>query len=237
MIDLQGPIELLDNKIAVGSKVTINDPGSPDHELVGQIINLRSGIASVKWLNDTMSNVNIKHIKIPEITELEDDGEYSEGGLKKFRDFMESISTENNRELVDSVKKGFKVCFEGVEGLDKFTEGYITAALWSSTDDKGEPFDSNYSINDFAPETLQKMRENSYKFQNDDLNHEALDKYTDVYSSDYAGHDFWLTQNGHGAGFWDRENLPDGIGKKLTEAAKKYPEMNLYVGDDGKIYA
>lgn len=36
----------------------------------------------------------------------------------------------------------------------------------------------------------------------------------------YAGHDFWLTRNGHGAGFWDR-GLGD-LGERLTEAAKAY---------------
>lgn len=55
----------------------------------------------------------------------------------------------------------------------------------------------------------------------------------DVY--DRAGHDFWLTRCGHGAGFWDR-GLGD-IGCKLTEAASVYGSVDLYIGDDGLIYA
>jgi hypothetical protein len=50
-----------------------------------------------------------------------------------------------------------------------------------------------------------------------------------------AGHDFWLTRNGHGAGFWDGD-LSEDVGNALTEAAKKFGECHLYVGDDGQIY-
>lgn len=51
----------------------------------------------------------------------------------------------------------------------------------------------------------------------------------------HAGHDFWLTRNGHGAGFWDR-GLGE-LGTRLTSASEPYGEANLYVGDDGKVYA
>ncbi len=47
------------------------------------------------------------------------------------------------------------------------------------------------------------------------------------------GHDFWLTRNGHGAGFWDR-----GLGERgarLTAACKPYGEVNLYLTDDRHI--
>ena len=49
-----------------------------------------------------------------------------------------------------------------------------------------------------------------------------------------AGHDFWLTRNGHGAGFWDR-----GLGERgdrLTNAAHVYGACDLYLGDDGFVY-
>jgi hypothetical protein len=46
-----------------------------------------------------------------------------------------------------------------------------------------------------------------------------------------AGHYFWLSRNGHGSGFFD-ENLD-----ALQDAAKAYSEFDLYVGDDGVIYA
>jgi hypothetical protein len=68
-----------------------------------------------------------------------------------------------------------------------------------------------------------------------------------------AGHDFWLTRNGHGAGFWDGDwdsPLPEGcplvddcdkpydsVGDYLTDMSRPYGEVNLCVGDDGKIYS
>ncbi len=49
-----------------------------------------------------------------------------------------------------------------------------------------------------------------------------------------AGHDFWLTRNGHGVGFLDR-NL-GAVGKRLYEASKAFGEAFIEVGDDGWIH-
>ena len=51
----------------------------------------------------------------------------------------------------------------------------------------------------------------------------------------YAGHDFWLTRNGHGCGYWDGD-WPKGIGVGLDKLAHKFGEFDLFVGDDGLIY-
>jgi hypothetical protein len=48
------------------------------------------------------------------------------------------------------------------------------------------------------------------------------------------GHDFWLTRNNHGAGFWDR-GLGE-IGEKLTEIAQSFKECHVEQGDDGFLY-
>jgi hypothetical protein len=53
-----------------------------------------------------------------------------------------------------------------------------------------------------------------------------------------AGHDFWLTRQGHGAGFWDR--APEVYGEHataLTDAAHAAGTVEAYVGDDGFIHA
>lgn len=111
--------------------------------------------------------------------------------------------------------------------MDKFTRQYMETALWSSTDDCDTPLDANYSITDIAEETQAKMIADCAKFQ--------LDNADDINDSSQAGHDFWLTRNGHGAGFWDGD-YPEEIGKRLTLASKAYGNFNLYVGDDGLIY-
>ena len=46
--------------------------------------------------------------------------------------------------------------------LDKFLQGYVECALWSSNDEStpqgGMPLDANYDSDDIAPETLATMR-------------------------------------------------------------------------------
>lgn len=117
--------------------------------------------------------------------------------------------------------------------MDAFTEAYIEAALWSSTDNAddqgGEPLDANYSPDDIAPETLASILEDCEAFQRDN----ADDIGGDL---ERAGHDFWLTRNHHGAGVWDGD-WDDAVGQRLTEASHVYGGVDLYVGDDGRIYA
>lgn len=117
-----------------------------------------------------------------------------------------------------------------IDTLDKFTRAYIEAALWAtneSTPSGVVPLDEIYDIEDIDAETLKDMVADCVRFQREnenDISHNLR----------LAGHDFWLTRNGHGSGFWDGDW--GEAGDRLTEASKKYGEVNLYVGDDGKIY-
>lgn len=115
---------------------------------------------------------------------------------------------------------------------DKFLDAYIECALWSSTDNAddsgGEPLDKNYGPEDLSDETLASFKRDCEAFQEanaDDL--ASLDP-------EQSGHDFWLTRNGHGAGFWDR-GLGE-LGERLSKASKVYGSVDLIVGDDGKIH-
>jgi len=118
--------------------------------------------------------------------------------------------------------------------LDAFTTAYLECALWSSTDESneqgGEPLDDNYGLDDISLEALQSAIDDCRSFQEsnaDDLAESEL-------SDEQAGHDFWLTRNGHGAGFWDR-GLGE-VGDRLSKASKPYGSVDLYVGDDGQIH-
>lgn len=123
--------------------------------------------------------------------------------------------------------------------IDKFLRAYCVAALWSSTDEHCNPLDAAFSVDDIAPETLASMREDCADFIQSnaaDLKEYAERMANERWSGeDFAGHDFWLTRNGHGVGFWDR-GLGD-LGERLTEAAKVYNGIDLYIGDDGLIHA
>jgi hypothetical protein len=114
--------------------------------------------------------------------------------------------------------------------IDAIFVHYLIAALWSSTDDNDNPLDETYDLGDIAPESVAKMREDVADF----VKANAVDLRLSRQSEEQIGHDFWLTRNGHGAGFWDR-GLGE-VGDRLSDACKPYGEVYLYVGDDGKVY-
>lgn len=110
--------------------------------------------------------------------------------------------------------------------MHEMTRHYLVCALWSSTDEHDNPLDANYDIDDIAPESIAQAEEDCLAFLNDNK--------VDITDLEQAGHDFWLTRNHHGAGFWDR-----GLGekgKRLTDASHAYGTQDMYVGDDGKVY-
>lgn len=112
-----------------------------------------------------------------------------------------------------------------------YIQSYMETALWASYDNNDEPFD-NYDIGDFSPETLKKIITDCNSFE--DL---VTAKFPEM-EFDWAqmAHDFWLTRNRHGAGFWDGD-YEKGLGEALTEIAHTFGETYLYIGDDGKIYS
>jgi hypothetical protein len=129
--------------------------------------------------------------------------------------------------------------------LDEFTRDYVASALWSSSDSDpddpdGEPIplDRDHGLEDVAPETMELMREDCADFVKR-FGHLVEDDDPKLPSDGgsrwgLAGYDFWLTREGHGAGFWDGDWPKHG--DELTEAAKSYGRFELYVGDDGQVW-
>lgn len=115
---------------------------------------------------------------------------------------------------------------------DEVLSSYIEAALWSSNDDDGTPLDTNYDRSDIAPSTIASMKRDVEKFVS--VLKRAKDLDLDGWSNEQIGHDLWLSRNGHGAGFFDRD-LPSA--DRLQKFAKAMREVDLYVGDDGKVRA
>ncbi len=106
--------------------------------------------------------------------------------------------------------------------INEMLNHYITAALWSSTDENtGHPMDRDYGPSDLTAAAKAKMKADVAKF--------LKANFADVDGRfKKAGHDFWLTRNGHGAGFWDGD-WPEDAGERLTKASKKFGEQSLYV--------
>ena len=111
--------------------------------------------------------------------------------------------------------------------LDSFTQGYIEAAFWLGSEEEKIPEDS---FSNLAPEALATMQADCASFQQ---SFRGLLDQTDA-DDHRHGVDFWLTRNGHGAGFWDRGY--GAVGDELTKMSKPYGESDLYRGDNGKIY-
>lgn len=123
--------------------------------------------------------------------------------------------------------------------LDDFARAYMECALWSSTDNDGEPLDKRHGLADFSPACVASMLADCKRFQSEnaaDLSPRFVIRCGPSGYSAYQGHDFWLTRNRHGAGYWDGD-YEESAGKRLTEASHKYTEVYLYVGDDGLIYS
>jgi hypothetical protein len=122
--------------------------------------------------------------------------------------------------------------------MDKFTLAYVECALWSTSVDSeyaaahDMPEDrslerAGFALDDISPEALASIVHDCATFR------EAAGELLGAWDDEQAGHDLWLTRNGHGAGFWDR-GLPHG--EELSEIARGYGEVDLYIGDDGRLY-
>lgn len=129
-----------------------------------------------------------------------------------------------------------------MNGLDEFLASYIETAFWSSPGEKEEFMSSEDS--DLAEETIQLMRTDCESFEKQA--NQLIEAYrslpdADAAQSNYSecrdriAHDFWLTRNHHGAGFWDGD-YPEPLATQLTDLAKTFKEVVLYIGDDSKIY-
>lgn len=139
--------------------------------------------------------------------------------------------------------------------LDTLTQAYLEAVLFTEEEQPEEEGLQNPSFDDFSPEAIEEAKADCEKLQTQYKNLLALaysspaqyaastnperGTITDSYGEEQAGHDLWLTRNGHGAGFWDRGL--GVVGEKLSELCgyKKdcpFPPVDCYLGDDGKIY-
>jgi hypothetical protein len=132
------------------------------------------------------------------------------------------------------------------ELTDEATYHFILTALWSGScngtsriehECRGEDCDTSlenlgYEGCDVTGRSQRKIREIVQAFivtcRNERPN--CFDRMT----GEQLGYDFYLTANGHGAGFWDR-GLGE-LGNWLTSIANPYGEMGIYVGDDGFLY-
>jgi hypothetical protein len=103
--------------------------------------------------------------------------------------------------------------------------------LWAD-----EPEGAGWHVFMLAPKFYRELMEDCEKFLSE--NYELITNCTRVSTEGYsiygqAGHDFWLTRRGHGAGFWDGDWEHGDV---LTEKSEEFGNVDIYLGDDGLIY-
>ena len=119
----------------------------------------------------------------------------------------------------------YQVRAELSDSLSPFLRAYLEAAEWSGIDsEQEEAFDLAAGPIRWTEESLGQAQADCLAF----LGAHAAD-IGDRESQ--AGHDFWLTRNGHGAGFWDGD-WPDEVGRRLTDAAHVYGSVNVWFDEE-----
>lgn len=145
---------------------------------------------------------------------------------------------------------------------DEFVAGYVACALWCGVEsyehdescpcrepsENGDAYDA--ATCDCEPELNSSGDEHDESELTDDARKTLTNDAHEFYAANVAdlrattrsmencGHDFWLTRNRHGAGFWDRKHISpeaDAALDRLTEASHSYGDMTLVQGHDMKV--
>jgi len=99
--------------------------------------------------------------------------------------------------------------WDTLKALDIFQAAYVECACWT----ENIPFCTNEELRAMRIDCVEFMAQGRLLLQDLDIAQ--------------CGHDFWLTRNGHGVGFWDR-GYKDYISKGLTELSKSFGEFNIF---------
>ena len=126
-------------------------------------------------------------------------------------------------------------------------DSYVTSMLWanaccdveSCTDGREigdcehtDGVEYDYDLSDFSADDQTSIVADVYAMIAGSAESERdFLAYCQKRSASDFGHDFALTRNGHGAGFWDRGL--GALGDRLSDAAKVYGESSAYVDEDG----
>lgn len=212
-----------------------------------------------KSLGDVARSVGSTVEDLTEALCCEDPGTRAEvyeaiGGYHGFMNLDHEPSEWTAHEFAQWPERGPKL---DSDERDAFTRGYIGCALWCGVmaykhDDSCEYDESDADTctcepeltsdhgghvdeSDIDEDTLASLTSDAHDFYASNV----ADLRASALSMDRAGHDFWLTRNRHGAGFWDegyRQPVEANAAlARLTATSHAYGSMDLIVGDDGKV--
>jgi hypothetical protein len=107
-----------------------------------------------------------------------------------------------------------------MKDIAKILKHYLICVLWTEELDSRE-------IGEIHPKSLEQATIDVHSFV------QKAGSLLDDIDEEQIGHDFWLTRNGHGAGFWDRGL--GVVGDKLTEICKEFKGIDVTT-DETTIY-
>lgn len=141
---------------------------------------------------------------------------------------------------VGLIEEGYTDATIGGLKVEEFVRGYIEAMLFSSTDyTDDEPLNKNFTAEDIAHESMDRIHSDCRSFLHAAASFITPERFKGAKLSSLeaqAGHDFWLTRCGHGAGYWDGDWEGEDRDGVLTKKSEAFGCVDPYVGDDGKIH-
>jgi hypothetical protein len=122
------------------------------------------------------------------------------------------------------------------ESLKEFTAACIEALYFTETGETDQP-DSDAQMDEETKLDLEADCRSWWRQFGCYVLTEACvcERDGGVSKAAQAGHDFWMTRNGHGCGFWDGD-WSDNYSYMFSHGSNKYGVFDIIKGDDGKIY-
>jgi hypothetical protein len=100
------------------------------------------------------------------------------------------------------------------------------------------PLDDHFGLGDFSVESLKRAENdcNEFFYRLDRIG--LLERANCFADDEHIAYDFWLTRQGHGAGFWDGDyaDETEDIGDALTGVAREFGECWVIVDDAGCLH-
>lgn len=104
---------------------------------------------------------------------------------------------------------------------------YLESLAWSSTDENGDTIDHLEFTQQAQTRAFKEIQQFLEATESEKL------EWWENWDCGHFGHDFALTRNGHGAGFWDRGH--GEIGEQLSELARIEGEVYCHVNENLEI--
>jgi len=103
---------------------------------------------------------------------------------------------------------------------------------------ENDNLDAHYSLDDFTVEALEGAEHDCSEFYDRADNDGLIERAYRFADDSQIGHDFWMTRQGHGAGFWDGDykDDTDDVGVALTDITKEFGECYVFVDEDGWLH-